>query len=86
MRTTKSLIAVANELLKEPKKPTYAYQLHQRTGIQLSNIYPMINRLLEAGWIKQKGKPIPGLAGRPPRKMYELTPLGKTELAKIVEP
>ncbi len=46
-------------------------------GIGSSTVYPLLARLLKAGWLSAKWEKESGAAGRPRKKFYKLTALGR---------
>ena len=69
-------IKVLRALLADPLAWRYGYELGTEVGLQSGSLYPILVRLsdralLEAAW--EADPP----AGRPPRHLYRLTPLGR---------
>jgi PadR family transcriptional regulator, regulatory protein PadR len=58
-------------------RPMYGYELMQGTGFRSSELYPILARLVAAGWLARERETVdPTLAGRPARFTYVLTPDG----------
>jgi DNA-binding PadR family transcriptional regulator len=91
MTTFRMTVAVATVLrafLENPSQPRYGYDLMQVTGYPSGKLYPILARLQAAGWLVKESEDIdPSEAGRPPRRMYQLSPDGlqaaRIELAAL---
>jgi PadR family transcriptional regulator PadR len=64
-------------LLADPDARHYGYELWKATGVRSGTLYPILHRMLNAGWLadgweEQRGK-------RPPRRYYTVTELGRAE-------
>jgi len=76
------------------QRPMYGYEIHQRltdsTGLGLvwrlkqSRVYPMLTKLEEGGFVNTTLTPHPE-GTRPPRKMFELTDLGREAFLNWVQ-
>lgn len=52
----------------------------QATGLASGTLYPLLHRLLEAGWLTARWEEAdPAAQGRPARRYYRLTPQGATQ-------
>ncbi|MFE9687151.1 PadR family transcriptional regulator [Streptomyces sp. NPDC006285] len=86
-------VAVAQVLrvfLEDTAQPRYGYELMQVTGFPSGKLYPIVARLQAAGWLIKEQEDIdPSVVGRPPRRMYRLSPDGiqtaRFELAALSE-
>lgn len=76
MRKTKSLTAVLEALLDRPAAEHWGYDLQRQTGIRSGVLYPILRRLLEAGWVEDGWENPEAIEGRPPRRYYTLTDRG----------
>jgi PadR family transcriptional regulator, regulatory protein PadR len=85
VRRTKPLVKVATELMADPDAKFYGYPLSRATGIRSGVIYPLLTRLLDAGWLTD-GWEEPGAINekRPPRRYYTLTPAGRDALRGLL--
>lgn len=85
MRKTFSLIQVALALMADPGGRHWGYDLSRRSGVRSGVLYPMLQRMLDEGWLldgwEEQGEV---RAKRPPRRYYELTDKGKTELGAVL--
>ncbi len=76
MLTTQTL-TVLGVVLSEPKAEWYGLELSNRSGLKPGTIYPILDRLLKAGWLERRWEDIdPVTEGRPRRRLYRLTGVG----------
>jgi DNA-binding PadR family transcriptional regulator len=47
---------VGTEVLKQPESKHYVYELSRASGVRSGVMYPILRRLLEAGWVPTVGK------------------------------
>lgn len=77
VRITEAVAAVLRVFLDDAAEPRYGYELMRLTGFPSGKLYPLLARLLAAGWlVKQVEQIDPALEGRPARRLYRLTPDG----------
>lgn len=59
----------------------YGLQLVRASGLAAGTVYPILQRLLAAGWIVARWEPAEQaqVEGRPPRRYYELSPEGSAQ-------
>jgi PadR family transcriptional regulator PadR len=74
LRLSPQTVLVLDAFLHAPKDWRYGYDISRDTGLKSGTLYPILmrladNRLVEACWETTD-------AGRPPRHMYRLTPVG----------
>lgn len=81
MKRTKTLVRVAIALMEDPNGRHWGYDLSKRAGVRSGVIYPLLTRLLDAGWLSDGWET--GVEGRPPRRYYQLTEDGMRELGAI---
>ena len=84
MRRTKAFEAVAVAIMQDPNGRHWGYNLGKESGVKSGVLYPMLTRMLALGWLVDGWEDHNGLKGRPPRRYYELTDLGRTKLADAV--
>jgi PadR family transcriptional regulator len=75
LRMTVAVQAVLGALLQEPDTELYGWQIVNASGLEPGTIYPILQRLLAAGWVKDRWED-PQLAQegrRPSRHYYKLT-------------
>jgi PadR family transcriptional regulator PadR len=83
VRKTQPVITVALEILTNPTQRHWGYDLTQRTGLKTGVLYPILGRMLAAGWLVATWEDTtPG--GRPGRRFYELTAGGAQALEAMV--
>jgi PadR family transcriptional regulator PadR len=81
IRLTKPTLAVLDVLLRAtPADQIWGLRVCEDADLGSGTVYPILERLLAAGWIDshwETGTP----AGRPRRRYYELTGVGRAEVA-----
>jgi DNA-binding PadR family transcriptional regulator len=78
IRTTTTLVKVLEVFLDDPAAERYGLDVMRVTGYPSGTIYPVLTRLLDAGWLDAHWEDIdPVLAGRPARRWFRLTPHGE---------
>jgi PadR family transcriptional regulator PadR len=90
VRVTLAVARVLRELLGNTAGSRYGYDLMKATGYPSGKLYPILRRLVAAGWLSREREDInPGQAGRPARYLYRLTAKGiqasERELTAISE-
>ena len=76
-RLTTQTLAVISTMLGDPGADWYGLDLSKRSGFKPGTIYPILERLLKAGWLEREWEDIdPVSEGRPRRRLYRLTALG----------
>ncbi len=77
VRMTTQMLAVLSVMVAEPTGEWYGLELTQRAGLRPGTIYPILDRLLKAGWLDRRWEEInPVVEGRPQRRLYRLTGAG----------
>lgn len=83
MRHTYTAHLIADALLAEPQRQHWGLDLMRRTGLESGALYPVLHRMLAAGWLAdEREKPRP--EARPPRRYYRITPEGRAALNDYV--
>lgn len=73
------MFAVLGAMLQSSDAEWYGLDLSKRSGLKPGTIYPILGRLLDAGWLERRWEPIDPVAeGRPRRRLYKLTGVGAT--------
>lgn len=80
MRKTETTLRVVGAFLANPDSRQWGYELCQSTGIRSGSLYPVLTRLLDAEWIADGWEDPTEISGRPPRRYYTLTDLGRSEM------
>jgi PadR family transcriptional regulator PadR len=76
-RMTTQTLSVLSTMLGEPEADWYGLDLSKRSGLKPGTIYPILDRLLKAGWLERRWEQIDPVAeGRPRRRLYRLTGVG----------
>lgn len=81
MRRTEQAQRVAAALLANPDGPHWGYPLGKEARVRSGVLYPILQRMLDAGWLTDGWEPQP--SGRPACRYYTITPLGHTQLAEL---
>jgi PadR family transcriptional regulator PadR len=70
--------------MANPSGQHWGYQLSKDSGLRSGVLYPILQRLLEEGWVEDGWEDLdPKVAGRPPRRYYTLTSAGLRELGAL---
>jgi len=74
---TTQTLTVLGVVLSEPTAEWYGLELSNRSGLKPGTIYPILDRLLKAGWLERRWEDVDPVAeGRPRRRLYRLTGVG----------
>jgi PadR family transcriptional regulator PadR len=85
MRKTHSLIKVMDALLQDPTAEHWGYEISRRTGVRSGVLYPILRRMLEAGWLEDGWEERSEVSPkRPPRRYYKLTGEGEQCMRAIL--
>lgn len=71
-KQTRLLLAA---LVDAPTETWYGYDLCKKTGLKSGTLYPILMRLGDQGYLSSEWC-APEQQGRPPRRVYALTPAG----------
>lgn len=86
MRITPATVKVLQALMQGPTARHYGYELMRTTRLKSGSLYPILERLDNAGWVDSHWEEINEQhEGRPPRRYYQLTGLGKKRAAHAVD-
>src|SRR5438034_5802649 len=86
MRRTHALIQVILALMDDPGGQHWGYELSKRSGVRSGVLYPILQRMLDDGWLDDGWEDPADITGkRPPRRYYELTGQGRVELPAILD-
>ncbi|WP_330358336.1 PadR family transcriptional regulator [Streptomyces chartreusis] len=79
IRLTQATISVLNALLTaSDDSPAWGLSICQEANLGSGTVYPILERLAEAGWLHSWHETAPH-PGRPPRRFYALTRAGRLE-------
>lgn len=77
MRITLQTLQLLQAFIEDPSEPRYGLELAKRTGLKSGTVYPALGRLEQEGWLTSRVEDVdPASAGRPARRIYEITGLG----------
>jgi DNA-binding PadR family transcriptional regulator len=83
VRITTTVAQVLRVFLEDVSRPRYGYELMKLTGFPSGKIYPVLARLVAAGWLTKEVEQIdPEAQHRPARRMYRITN-GAAEVARV---
>lgn len=84
MKATRSTRAVAAALLSAPDERHWGYALWKESGVRTGVLYPILGRMLKAGWLTD-GWEEAGSRTRPPRRYYLVTEPGREALQDLAQ-
>jgi PadR family transcriptional regulator, regulatory protein PadR len=77
VRMSLQTLRVLEVFLDAPADELSGADVIKRSGIASGTLYPILFRLESAGWFVSRWEDIdPGVAGRPRRRFYRVTPTG----------
>jgi len=72
-------------MASDPEAERYGLDLAKKSGVQHGTTYPILKRLLAAGWLESRPEEVdPAEAGRPRQRLYRLTALGERETLRVL--
>jgi DNA-binding PadR family transcriptional regulator len=78
MRLSHQTKRVLQAFLDVPAEETYGFALSRATGLKAGTLYPVLQRLLDEGWLRERWEDIDESAeGRRRRRYYRLTTDGE---------
>jgi PadR family transcriptional regulator, regulatory protein PadR len=83
MRCSPQTLLVLRALSQTSTPWHYGYALSQITGLKSGTLYPILARMHDSGWVETKWESS-SEPGRPPRHLYRLTALGRTEAKRMI--
>jgi DNA-binding PadR family transcriptional regulator len=83
-RVTKLLLEVLLALAQEPDEPLHGFAIAAKTDNKPQSVYPALNRLERAGWVRAGWEPS-ATEGRPNKRVYSLTPDGRSKALALLE-
>lgn len=84
MARTKHLVALAVALVDGIAAERGAYELARSSGVRSGVLYPLLSRMVEAGWLADRWLDADPAVSRPRRRVYSVTDCGAVELGAIV--
>lgn len=88
MKVTHSLTLVAVAILQmdlEDDARLWGYALSKKSGVRSGVLYPQLDRMLGEGWLEDHWEEHTEDKKRPPRRYYQLTDDGRTQLGAVVK-
>jgi PadR family transcriptional regulator len=77
VRMTITIARVLREFLADPTETRHGYDLMRATGYPSGKLYPVLAKLVNAGWLVREEEQIdPAREGRPARRLYRLSERG----------
>jgi PadR family transcriptional regulator PadR len=77
---------VAVALMEAPDGRHWGYDLSRTARVRSGVLYPILHRLLDAGWLEDGWEdPATTSRKRPPRRYYELTDEGRAALGGLLQ-
>jgi len=85
VRKTHTLIQIAAALMADPGARHWGYDLSRRAGVRSGALYPVLQRMLDAGWLADGWEQPATGTHRPPRRYYKVTDAGQAQLGALLE-
>jgi DNA-binding PadR family transcriptional regulator len=82
-RITQQLLLVLGALMADPGRRWYGMELMECTQLTSGTVYPILRRLVEAGWLVCAGE-VPSDAGGAGRRLYALTGDGERAASAVL--
>lgn len=82
-RRTEALTRLAAVLMDDPDGRHWGYDTAKKARVRSATLYRLLDRLLADGWLEDGWEDPSTVSGRPPRRYYTVTALGRTELKKV---
>lgn len=83
-RKTQPTLRVAKAILAHADERIWGYPLSKEARVHSGTLYPILWKMLEAGWVRDGWEQQAESNGRPPRRYYVLTKEGREGLADLV--
>jgi PadR family transcriptional regulator PadR len=85
-RMTTQTLAVLSVFISDPTVERYGLEISESSRLRPGTIYPILNRLLNAGWLTRYWEDVdPAVEGRPRRRLYRLTPAGTSAARQALD-
>jgi PadR family transcriptional regulator PadR len=82
---TENLVRIAVALMADQMGQHWGYDIIQRSGLRSGVVYPNLRKLLQDGWLADGWEDPETTGGRPPRRYYTLTDLGRRKLGALID-
>jgi PadR family transcriptional regulator, regulatory protein PadR len=84
-RLSHRTLQVLRLFLEQPRESLAGSDISKKTGMLSGTLYPILMRLENAKWLDSRWENVePGEAGRPRKRLYNLTPLGYNKTNKVL--
>jgi DNA-binding PadR family transcriptional regulator len=83
-RLTRTATRTLLAFLKAPRSWRHGYDLMKDADLSSGTLYPLLARLAQNGWLESRWEESQ-LPGKPPRQLYRLTAVGRTEARSALE-
>lgn len=85
IRVSRPMLKVLKMMIERPLTPYSGADIAREVGLGSGTVYPLLQRLENAGWLKSEWENVdPVEAGRPRRRHYKLTGRGQALAAKAL--
>lgn len=85
VRLSPATVKVLQAMTKTASARQYGYSLMRATALKSGSLYPILERLEHAGWVESEWETVDEQKpGRPPRRYYRLTALGREQAPQAV--
>jgi PadR family transcriptional regulator, regulatory protein PadR len=83
---TPQTLSVLEALLDDSRQEAWGFELSRATGLAAGTMYPILARLVAAGWVEDRWEPpeVGRATGRPPRRYYRLSAVGRARATHAV--
>lgn len=86
MRKTHASVQTALALMADPDARHWGYDLTKRANVRSGVLYPVLTRMLDAGWLSDGWEDrVETGSKRPPRRYYEVTTVGRKALTELLD-
>jgi PadR family transcriptional regulator, regulatory protein PadR len=84
-RMTAQTLKLVRLFAADPDAARYGLDLAKQAGLKHGTTYPILKRLLAAGWLESRPEDVdPSEEGRPRQRLYRLTRLGEAEALRVL--
>lgn len=83
-KPSSSTLKILKCLMSSPEG-LHGYALMKASGLASGTLYPILGRLTDRGWLEKAWETGEDITG-PPRRIYTLTALGRTQLDSLNDP
>lgn len=84
-RRSRNRRLVAAVLLGKPDARHWGYSIRTAANLRPGAVYMVLKTMCADGWLTTSWEDPDTVSGRPPRRYYELTALGRERLATLVD-